>query len=85
MGNNDLSIKKSTLWKGGAVVLIVVLVFFILKGNFGNRVTGNAVIISANAIARELSLKELCAQDGNMFMTMDPILNGVPTGEPACP
>jgi|SRR3989344_323181 len=89
MENNNVSIKKSTLWKGTAVVLavvlIAVLIFFALKGNFGNGVTGNAVGISANAVAKELSLKELCAQDGNMFMTMRPVLNGVPTGEPACP
>jgi len=30
------------------------------------------------------SLKELCQADGNMFMKMGPVLNGVPTGEPAC-
>lgn len=43
MGNNNVSIKKSTLWKGAVVVLIVVLGFFAFKGNFGGSPTGNVV------------------------------------------
>ena len=26
-----------------------------------------------------------CTENGNMFMTMGPVKDGVPTGEPACP
>ena len=33
----------------------------------------------------ELSLQELCAENGHHFMTMQPVMGGVPTGEPACP
>jgi len=34
--------------------------------------------------AKTESLQEVCANDGNMFMTMKPMVNGVPTGDPAC-
>jgi len=30
------------------------------------------------------SLEELCKKDGNMFMKMGPVIDGVPTGDPAC-
>lgn len=32
----------------------------------------------------KLTFNERCAKDGNMWMTMGPTLDGVPTGEPAC-
>ena len=48
--NNNVSIKKSTLWKSGTVVLIVVLAFFVFKGNFGNGVTGNVVAAGDNGV-----------------------------------
>ena len=39
--------------------------------------TGN-VIVEGNAY------QELCKSNGNMFMTMPPTVDGVPTGEPSC-
>ncbi len=50
MENNNVSIKKSTLWKGAVVVLITVLGFFALKGNFGNELTGNVVAAGDNSV-----------------------------------
>jgi len=35
-------------------------------------------------VAGDLSLQELCAQNGGMFMKMMPTIDGVPTGDPAC-
>jgi len=44
--------------------------------------TGGGNLVGSST--EESSLKELCLKDGNRFMKMGPILNGVPTGEPAC-
>jgi plastocyanin len=56
MENNDVLIKKSTLWKGAVVVLIAVLVFFVFKSNFGNGVTGNVVTAGDNEVVEVSTL-----------------------------
>ena len=58
-------------------VLVAFLALALLLVGCKNGPTGNAV-------AQDLSLKELCTQDGNMFMKMGPVIEGIPTGEPAC-
>ena len=39
---------------------------------------------TGNAVADVSSFKTLCQSNGNMFMVMEPTLDGVPTGEPTC-
>jgi len=38
--------------------------------------TGNVV---------KTTYKETCKSNGNMWMTMQPVTDGIPTGDPACP
>ena len=67
-------IKNSTI---GIVVGIVALLavggYFMLGSSTG-----------ATTLEDGLTFKERCARDGNMFMKMGPVVNGIPTGEPAC-
>ena len=35
-------------------------------------------------VVEAVSFQELCESNGNMFMTMPPTVDGVPTGEPPC-
>lgn len=50
MEGNNISIKKSTLWKGAAVVLIIVLGFFTLREFLGGGLTGNVVATGDTSI-----------------------------------
>ena len=59
------------------VVLLLASLLLLTACVSNNNTTGGVV-------AEELSVEELCAQDGNVFMTMGPVIDGVPTGEPAC-
>lgn len=43
MENNNISIKRSILWKAAVVILIIILGFFVLKGNFFGSLTGNVI------------------------------------------
>ncbi len=84
MENNNVSMKKSTLWKSTVIILIVVLGFLAFRGNFKTGVTGNSVAdVNANLYA-DLSFKEVCAKTGGMWMKMQPTENNIPTGQPAC-
>ncbi|MCH7664187.1 MAG: cupredoxin domain-containing protein, partial [Chloroflexi bacterium] len=48
---NEISINKSTIWKGSAVVLIIALTVFLFKGgNDNNSLTGNVIGASADGI-----------------------------------
>jgi len=58
------------------ILLIGLLGLMVLLAGCGKTPTGGAVA--------DMSLQELCQKDGNMFMTMGPVVDGVPTGEPAC-
>jgi len=78
---NNVKIKKSTLWKVMVVALITVLGFFAFKGNFGSELTGKIV---ASDPYVDLSFQEVCSQTGGIWMKMQPTQNYVPTGEPAC-
>ena len=84
MESNNISIKKSTLWKGAVVILIVVLVFFAFKGNFRGGSTGNVVAAGSKGPYSDLSFREICAKTGGMWMKMHPTQNYIPTGQPAC-
>ena len=60
----------------GKLLVIGLLSLLIVIAGCAKAPTGGAVA--------ESSLKELCMSNGNMFMTMPPTVDGVPTGEPAC-
>ena len=60
----------------GKIIAIGLLALLVLIAGCGKTPTGNAVAVT---------FKELCQQNSNMFMTMPPTIDGVPTGEPACP
>jgi hypothetical protein len=62
---------------------IIIMVVFLFSIMFLSACSKD--VVKNEAVVQEFSLKELCAQDGNMFMTMGPILDGTPTGEVACP
>jgi len=57
------------------IIASLVGIFLLVAGCANSSGTGNP---------QESSLKELCTNDGNMFMKMGPVLNGVPTGGAAC-
>ena len=59
-----------------AIVVVLGGMYF-LKGE--DSPSGAAVSISTE------EFKAKCLENGNMFMTMGPVKNGIPTGEPACP
>ncbi|GEM_PF-628016 len=84
MENSNVSIKKSILWKGAVVVLIVVLGLFAFKGNLGGSLTGNVAAGGNKDPYADLSFQETCSNTGGMWMKMQPTQNYVPTGEPAC-
>ncbi len=51
MESNNVSIKKSTLWKWAVVTLIIVVLgFFVFKGNFGNELSGNVIATGNSGI-----------------------------------
>jgi len=40
---------------------------------------------TGNVVAQEtISFEDYCFNNGDHYMTMTPIMNGVPTGEPSC-
>ena len=62
MENNQVSIKRSTLWKVGMIIGVImflaVLIFFLLRDNFGGSLTGNSIAAGDNEIQKaELYMK----------------------------
>ena len=45
---------------------------------------GCAKAPTGNVVAEGVSFQELCKSNGNMFMIMQPTVDGVPTGEEPC-
>ena len=84
MESNNVSMKKSTLWKGAVIILIIVLIFFTFRENLGGGSTGNVVAVGSKGLYADLSFKELCVQTGGMWMKMQPTQNFAPTCQPAC-
>mgnify|MGYP001560699227 CR=1 FL=1 len=84
MENNNVSVKKSTIWKLIVVVLIAVFGFLALKGNLGSGITGNVIVTSNNDPYADLPFKEVCAKTGGMWMKMQPTQNNDPTGQSTC-
>jgi len=42
--------------------------------------------VTGNVVAQEpISFQEYCTNNGDMFMTMPPVIDGIPTGGAACP
>ncbi|MBS3128114.1 hypothetical protein J4410_03130 [Candidatus Woesearchaeota archaeon] len=82
MNTDYISIKRSKLWKGTVIALIIVTIFFVFKDDFGQSTTGNNVL-NKDPYA-SLSFKEICAKTGGMWMKMQPTQNYVPTGQLAC-
>jgi len=68
--------------KNSTIGIVVGLVAILVVG--GYFMFGPSKITGTTTLDNELTFKERCMRDGNMFMTMGPVVNGVPTGEPAC-
>jgi len=59
------------------IIGVVVLALLVLLAGCAKTPTGSVVV-------EDSAYRELCKSNGNMFMTMQPTVDGVATGESAC-
>ena len=59
------------------IIVVVVLALLVLLAGCAKTPTGGVAV-------EDGAYRELCKANGNMFMTMEPTVDGVPTGEPSC-
>jgi len=69
---------KKYIFAGLGILIVLTMVIFGFNGLSGNSVK------EVNTQSANINFEEMCKNDRKVWMKMMPMINGVPTGNPAC-